>query len=399
MSLRFRFEAVNAEGTLLQGSLEAEDARAAARELERRGLGVVTVVGEQRGGRRRAPGPLSARHLTLALHELATLLKSGVSLLEAVRAQAEGAQHPDLQQAFEKVTAALRHGGSFSGALADSGLPLPGFVPVLIQAGEQAGALGEALDDAVTQMNYGLRIRNEIRQALIYPCVLIGAGVAAVVIMFAFVVPRFAHLLKQADDMPWLGWAVLSGGMFLREQGVWLLLGAALTVPLVARGLAGRGLRERLLDLAERLPVVGPWRVEMESATWAQIVATLLGHRVPLLNALKLGQAAVSSPRRRTRLEEVARAVRGGTPLAEALEQQQTLSPTGYNLVRVGERSGELPAMLRSLGSLCDEAGKLRMQQFLALLEPVAILLIGSVVGLVMTGIILAITSAHDLAF
>lgn len=91
------------------------------------------------------------------------------------------------------------------------------------------------------------------------------------------------------------------------------------------------------------------------------------------------------------------RAVRAGAPLAEALEEQAALTPTGYNLVRVGERSGELPAMLRSLARLCEDAGRARMKQFLALLEPLAILVIGGMIGVIMIGIILAITSANDI--
>ena len=104
------------------------------------------------------------------------------------------------------------------------------------------------------------------------------------------------------------------------------------------------------------------------------------------------------APMRRARLEEAARRVRAGTPLADALEEQAVLTPSGYNLVRVGERSGELPSMLRSPGRLCEDAGRVRMKQFLALLEPAAILVIGGVIGVIMIGIILAITSANDIA-
>jgi general secretion pathway protein F len=105
----------------------------------------------------------------------------------------------------------------------------------------------------------------------------------------------------------------------------------------------------------------------------------------------------VRSPQRRARLEAVARSVRAGVPLAESLEEQAALTSTGYNLIRVGERAGELPAMLRSLAKLCENAGRVRMKQFLALLEPMAIMVIGGIIGVIMIGIILAITSANDI--
>jgi general secretion pathway protein F len=100
----------------------------------------------------------------------------------------------------------------------------------------------------------------------------------------------------------------------------------------------------------------------------------------------------------RHRLEQVLAAVRGGRSLADALSAAQVISATGNGLVRVGERSGELAAMLRSLAELYDESGRNRMKRFLTLLEPVAILLIGGVIGLIMTGIILAITSVNQIS-
>ena len=166
---------------------------------------------------------------------------------------------------------------------------------------------------------------------------------------------------------------------------------------LLARSFATPARRAGWYQWLERLPVIGPWRVESETASWAKVLATLLANRVPLLDALDLAQTGVRSPSRRARLQEVARSVRAGMPLAESLEEQEALKASGYNLVRVGERSGELPAMLRTLATLCENAGRIRMKQFLTLLEPMAIMLIGGVIGVIMIGIILAITSANDI--
>ncbi|WP_374013070.1 type II secretion system F family protein [Pseudoxanthomonas koreensis] len=396
----YRFKAVNAEGARLDGQVAAEGEREAARLLERRGLSVLALepasAAAPRTGLRRGRR-LKDRDIVLALHELATLLMAGVALAEAVAAQSRSAHHPRLLAAFEAVSTGLRQGQPFSQSLLDTGLPLPPYVGTLVRSGEKAGQLGKALQDAVLQLEYDLQVRGEIRQALTYPAVLVTAGIAAVVLMFTFVVPKFAALLSRADDLPWLGWAVLSTGMFARQYWWLLLLGLLAVGVVVWRLLRDPVARARGYERLERLPVIGTWRVESETAAWARILATLLGNRVPLLDALALAQAGVRAPGRRARLEEVSRNVRAGATLADSLEEQATLTATGYNLVRVGERSGELPAMLRSLARLCEDSGRTRMKQFLALLEPVAILLIGSVIGVIMIGIILAITSANDI--
>ena len=396
----FHFEALNTEGVLLQGTLVADSERDAARTLDKRGLSVVALAADggqvrTREGRVRR---LRLQDPVVAFHELATMLLSGVALAEAVASQARSAHHPRLLAGFESISIALRRGQSFSDALAAVDLPLPPYFLTLIRAGEQAGLLAQSLADGVAQMEYDDQVRGEIRQALTYPAVLMLAGLGAVVLMFTFVVPRFATLLNRGAELPWLAWVVLSSGMFAREYIVWIVAALALAAVLLARSFARAETRARWYQWLERLPVIGPWRVESETAGWAKVLATLLGNRVPLLNALGLAQANVRSPQRRARLDEAARAVRAGTPLADALEEQAALTATGYNLVRVGERSGELPAMLRSLAKLCENAGRVRMKQFLTLLEPMAIMLIGGIIGVIMIGIILAITSANDIA-
>jgi len=395
----YRFQALNAQGATLEGTLQATGEREAARQLDQRGLTVLSLAPATAGAgtARKRVTRLRAQDLIVAFHELATMLQSGVALAEAVSSQARSAHHPRIVDAFSSISTALRRGQPFSDALAATGLPLPGYFGILVRAGEQSGLLAQSLADGVAQLEYDHQVRGEIRQALTYPAVLVVAGLGAVVLMFTFVVPKFASLLDRGADLPLLASIVLHGGLFARNYIGWLLAGLAVVVVLAVRAWSRPTVRAGLYDRLERMPVVGPWRVESETAGWAKILATLLANRVPLLDALGLARDGVRSPQRSARLEEAARAVRAGVPLADALEEQAALTATGYNLVRVGERSGELPAMLRSLGRLCEDAGRVRMKQFLALLEPAAILVIGSAIGVIMIGIILAITSANDI--
>jgi general secretion pathway protein F len=396
---RFRFVGLTAQGVSLDGELSASNERSALAELERRGLTVVELqavalapVAVVSG--RRQP---TADDLVLAFRGLSTLLTAGVGLAEAVDAQARALPHPAMRAAFDAIGGALRQGQVFSEALKATDLPVPAYVPVMVLSGERAGLLASAIGDAAEQMAYDVVVRREIRQALTYPAVLVAAGLAAVVVMFAFVVPKFANLLERGHDLPWLAWAVLSSGALVRDGGWWIALAVAAGLVALAKVFSSPRARGQLLDQIERLPVLGRWRIEAQTAAWARVLSTLLANRVPLLDAMALAQTAVDSERRRARLAEVRRSVKGGGALADALEEQAVVPLAGCSLVRVGERSGELPAMLRSLAALCEDAGRSRMKQFLALLEPIAILAIGSVVGVIMIGIILAITSANDL--
>src|SRR5690606_25993983 len=278
---RYRFKAFSADGHLQEGEIVAGSEREAARTLERRGLSVVSLAQPDPAAARGAPPGLRRRRLrtgdlVIALHELATLLASGVGLAEAVASQAASAHDPRLLEAFEGMSKALRRGLSFSEALEGSRLPLPPYVPILVRSGEKSGRLGSALQDAVGQMEYDQQVRTEIRQALTYPAVLVAAGLGAVLMMFTFVVPRFASLLDRADDLPWLGWAVLTTGMAAREYWWVLVLCLALAGGWLARQLGNAATRASWYEWLERLPVIGVWRVEAETASWSRVLGTLL---------------------------------------------------------------------------------------------------------------------------
>ena len=396
---RYRYEAVNNEGTGLSGTLRAGSEREAARLLERRGLSVVAL----RSGEGHAAGPRRQRRLRsddviLAVQELSTMLTSGVPIADAVGSQARSGHHPRITQAFAGMARDLQRGQAFSATLAASGLPFPEYVLQLARAGELTGELGQALRDAGSQMEYEAALRNEMRNALIYPAVLVFAGLGAVAIMFLFVVPKFASLLEKADELPFLAWAVLGIGTWTRAHFFWLCAGVALVAVGATALLRKPGVRSGLLDRLARVPVVGPWLVESDTARWAKVLGALLANRVPLMRGLELAQSGLQLPSRRARMGEVTRAVRGGSALADALEDHEALTATGYNLVRVGERSGKLAPMLESLARLYAEAGRNRMKRLLILIEPIAILVIGSMIGTIILGVILAITSANDLA-
>ncbi|MBI2382260.1 MAG: type II secretion system F family protein [Gammaproteobacteria bacterium] len=394
---RFTYEAINAEGQVLNGELRAHDERAACRQLEHKGLRVLSVASAQlrvRQHKRR----MQSSDLILAFHELATMLHSGVTIADAVNAQSLSAHHPTLVSAFEQMGAGLRRGQAFSDTLGLSGLSIPDYLVQLVRAGELTGKLGGALADAVAQMEYEHKLRTEIRNALIYPSILVLAGIGAVLLMFTFVVPKFASLLNKAEQLPWLAYAVLAGGTWSNEHGLWLLGAVALMGIVAFKAFRHEPWRLAVFDRMSHWPLLGEWLVEADTARWAKVLGAMLGNRVSLMRALELAQQGVRLPQRRLRLGEVSKAVRGGRSLADALEDEDALTATGYNLIRIGEKSGELPAMLASLARLYDESGRTRMQRLLIVIEPLAILLIGSVVGTIILGVVLAITSANDLA-
>ena len=225
-----------------------------------------------------------------------------------------------------------------------------------------------------------------MRSALLYPSILVVSGITAVLLVFVFVVPQFSNLLEDGNELPLLSEAVLRAGVWFNAHW-WWLVGALAAGAAFGAALARQpAVRQRVRDVLAALPVLGGWLAEVDTAKWASVMGAMLTSRVELMDALGLASRGVRTSRRRAALEQVTGDVRGGTALSAALEKRGALTPTGYNLLRVGEQSGQLAEMLRALAALYEENSTRRMKQLLTLVEPMAILLLGGFLGVIMIG-------------
>jgi general secretion pathway protein F len=397
--MRFQFQALQPDGRLVSGQLEADSPRGAYRDLLRRGIqpsSIVVAAGQQRGKRLRRKA--RTRDYTYVLKELHALIRGGVPVAEAVSALAEASAHPALARACSELNAGLRRGEKFSLAFSRCFPRFPSYIHRIVEAGEMSGRLAEALADAAGETEHQARIRAELRNALVYPAFLVAAGILAIVFIFLVVVPRFAVMFHgKFDALPMLSYIVIVGGLWLRGH----MLTAGIIVLLA--GFAGayvwrnEAWRARGLDALYRMPLLRDWLVEIETARWAAVLARLLENRVPLMQSLELARTALRNPDIRLRLGQVERSVRSGGALAVALADNRFLPATALSLIRVGERSGTLAEMVRSVTEIYEEIVRNRIKAVLSILEPAAIVIIGAVVGLVAVAIFLAITAVNKL--
>jgi general secretion pathway protein F len=397
--MRFQYQALAADGQTLTGHVDAASSREAYRGLVDRGIQPTSiapaVADGQSGWRWRRRNPRRSDYLHI-LKELHVLVNGGIPVAEAVAALAESATHPALVAAFSLLHAGLRHGERFPTIFARAFSIFPPFIHRIIETGDLSGRLSEALADAAAEVERDDRFRSELRNSIVYPIFLSVAGLSAIIFMFVFVVPRFAAMFRgKYDQLPWLSYIVIAGGMWVRGH---LLMG---TLTLGALGIAiayafqQAELRERLRDGLTRLPYLGHWLAEIETARWAAVLARLLENRVPLMPALDLARRSLRGGEVQTRMAHVERAVRTGRTLAVALDDSRILPPTALSLIRVGERSGNLAEMTRRVADIYDESVRNRVKVMLSIIEPAAIVLIGGVIGIVAVAIFLAITTIN----
>lgn len=401
MTARYRFQALDARGQRQAGELAAASSQAALATLQQQELTVLELQAAASPAQAPAAGAASRKRIgaqdrMLLLQELATLLGAGISIAEAVPSLESAYQGTPLGAPVTRLRQAVQAGRPVVDAFRAAALGLPDHIYSLIAAGEAAGRLGPALQSAAEQLEYEHGLRQMLRTALVYPAVLVSAGAAAVLVIFIAVVPRFASLLGSGRaEVPALSRWVIESGLFLKDHLLGVALFLAALAGAAALALRSPPVRRALLEAAARLPLVGPWLHTSETGRWATLLGTLLEHRVALLTALELSAQGLSLQRLRSHLAEAQGAVRRGRALSAVLAEQGWIAPTRLNLLRVGERAGELPRMLQQLGRLQTEAARQQMQRLLTLIEPLAIVLIGSVIGVIMVGVVMAVTSLN----
>lgn len=395
----FRYRALDPRGQTLVGQLQAESEADAARSLLRQGMTPLSLEVLD------APASATARRRTtvalvdriVLLRELSTLLKAGVALDEALGSLSSGHASGGAGAGLAKVHQEVRAGKSLHDALRDSGLDFAAYVLTLVRVGEVSGELGQALGDAADQLDAERRVLSEMRNALIYPAVLVFAGVLAVLIIFLGVIPKFAPMLKSArSQAPDLSLWVIESAVYFKAHLLPISLSAGALMAVLIATLSRASARQAILDFLGRTRLLGPWLRDAEVGRWAMLTGTMLRNRVPLIEALKLSRTATRLRDFDTLLASVVRGIEEGRSLHESMSHGPWIQPSRLNLVRVGERAGTLDAMLLSLGELQGEAARERQKTALALIEPVAILLIGAVIGVLMIAVMMAITSMNN---
>lgn len=400
--MRFSFSALDNGGFAQKGNIDAISEIEAIRLLVKRGLTPMEIKSAEVSTpsfATKEPGGKSLRHTDVVglIRELATLLSSGVGLAEAFATLQEATSHAGLRQALSSLIASVHAGEGFSAALRKSGLVLPEYVHALSRAGEATGDIGGALSRSADQLEFEERMRNEAREALTYPLILILTGVGAIIFIFSFVVPRFASLLKgRSVDLPLLSEMVLKTGVFVNAHWLGVVLVIATLVFSTITLAKNPRFNTALFAALVHLPIFSAWLNGAETARWTSILAVLVKSRVPILLSIELAASSVRLPENIARLRSVEDEVRLGKRLSAAIEERRMLEGSALSMLKVGEKSGQLDSMLGYISTYSSDRHRMLQKRLVSLIEPISILVIGLVLGIVMVGVVLAMTSLTE---
>lgn len=314
--------------------------------------------------------------------QLAVLLRAGIPLLEALQTLHSQDNPPAVATALTGVIERVQLGQPFSAGLASQPQAFDPLFVAVVEASERSGQLEQALFEQAGYLAWVEQLRGKLVAAAIYPAMLIAAGTAVVLFLLIFVVPRFAGLLEGVGgELPFASRALIAVGAFSGQHPAALLLAAAGLVALPLWGWK-HGLREALLARLWRLPLIGPRLHLLALAQLYRCLAMLLLAGVPIVPALANARG-VAAAHLRDALDRATEAVRLGERLSTSLQREGLATPVSLRMLKVGEHSGELGAMLAQAAGFYDEELSRLSELVTRLVNPALMLIMGLVIGTV----------------
>ena len=400
----FSYEALNLQGRLCKGVIEADSVRSARSLLRTQTLIPLRVETVARGsgtGLRRAifvSRTFNASALAIWTRQLAGLVNAGLPIERALSALTEEAE--DLRQ--RDLVAALRAdvnaGSSFAAALALHGRDFPLIYVSVVGAGEASGQLGLVLQRLADDLEEARNLRAKLVGAALYPAIVTLVALVIVVFLVSYVVPQVASVfIGSKRALPFLTVALLGLSDFVRTWGLALL--GTLTLAVLAARLALRkpAVQARFDAGWLRLPLIGRLARNYNAARFASTLAMLVGAGVPILKALQAAAETLSNQAMRADALDALAQVREGSPLGLVMAQKKRFPGLLSMFARLGEQTGDLPLMLQRAASQLSTEVQRRAMNLATILEPLLIVMMGGAVMLIVLAVLLPIIQLNQL--
>jgi type IV pilus assembly protein PilC len=385
--MEYRCRLGTASGQIIEGVYVAESESGLRRELEDKGLYVLTI--QRAGGLPFAGGlslprrrRLNTREFLVFNQELATLLKAGMPLVQSLEILRRRIDNPVFKAVLDDVHERVRSGASLSEAFNAHGTLVPGVYTASLLAGEKSGNLEQVIRRYVAYTKVIASVKRRTISALVYPAILTVLSLIVVGIIVLRVVPAFAGFYGQfGRELPLSTRVIVAASGFLASY--FFLLAAAL----VAAGagfwmwLRKPGHRVHLDRFVLRLPFLGSVVQRFSTSQAARTLATLLGGGIPLVTALEIAARAIGNQYMAQQLEVAGQQVREGKALAAAMLERRIFPDVAIKMVEVGESTGALQDMLNSLADFYDEEIDTTLTRFVTLVEPILLVTMGLVIA------------------
>jgi type IV pilus assembly protein PilC len=394
------FKAMDLAGVQAKGEVEAESKQAVAEQLKERGLVVVDIAAKYRSKEINLElfSRVNAKDLAVASRQLATMVTSGMSIMRALQVLETQTQSKMLKEAVAGVRHDVEAGLLLSDAMGRHPRVFGPLYVAMVRAGETGGVLEECLMRVADQLEKDAALRRQVRAAMIYPAIVITFAVTVLLALVAFLIPVFVGVFKQfPGKLPALTQFMVNFSHLVTHQ--WYLL-----ILFLVGGIGGfiamkrnQTARDKWDAFKLRIPMkIGEVVQKVAIARWSRTLSALTSAGVPIMQAIEItGKTAGNAVIERS-MGDVITSVKSGGTIAAPLKDCSAFPPMVAQMVGVGEETGALDSMLAKIADFYDSEVEAAVKALTSIMEPVMIIFVGGIVGVIVISMYLPLFSIYN---
>lgn len=388
----FSYKAVNTAGKDVKGSVEAESREEAARKIKEQGL-VPVSIGKQGALDKDVNIPIfkgkkiPARDMSVFCRQFASILKAGVSVINALEMLAEQTENKKLKEAIVNTQSNVEKGENLSDSMRQNDA-FPSILIDMVRAGEASGSLENSLTRMAIQFEKDAKMNGIVKKAMMYPIVLICVMIGVIIVMLTFVIPSFMTMFEDLDsELPVTTKAILAMSNSLKNYWyIYLIVVVGVVVGIQMYKRTDNG-RHNLDKLKLKIPVFGLLQTKSACASFARTMSTLLQAGMPMIDALEISASTMKNVLFYDGLEKVKNGVSLGLPLSNQLKATGLFPAMVVHMVSIGEETGNVEEMLTNSAVYYEEEVEIQTQTLTSLMEPIIIVMMAFVVVLLIMAI------------
>lgn len=380
---RFTFEGKNTEtDQLIRGEVVAADEEEARKKLQRRGIRPLRVSKVKTTRKRR----ISQEDITVFTRQLATMMKAGLPLMQAFEIVARGHSNPSMTEMLMQIRADVEQGGALGKAFSKYPKYFDRFYCNLVTAGETGGVLEGLLTKLAVYKEKTLAIKKKVKTALTYPIAIIVVAIALIFIMMMFVLPAFKEVYSNMGaELPDLTQMVMDiSDLFVEYGWIMLILAAITGFGLFKLHEKSPAFQKRVDALTLKLPIFGAIVRKATIARWARTTSTLFAAGVPLVEVLDSVAGASGNLLYEEGTHDIRAKVTQGLSLTSSMQSTDLFPNMMVQMAAIGEESGSLDDMLNKAAEFYEEEVDNAVSQLSALMEPIIMVVLGSIIGVLL---------------
>ena len=401
----FKYAAKGPGGKTVEGTINAADKSEVAAELRKQNLVLLKLEEAGSGAKRKAssavPGgfsllqrkPSASRQdLVMFTRQLATMVGSGLALLEALEVLGEQAESTGLRLTCQKLISEVRAGVDLSTAMESCPKAFDGLYISMVRAGEVSGQMDTILVRLAEYLESADKLRSEIRSAMTYPVISLFLVLGITTFLMLGVVPGFRTVFESLDaELPAITKFTLNSADFLKEH--WALVFGGLFFSVVGIVIFKRTEKggEVFDHLSLRVPIIGPLVRKIALARFSRTFATLIRSGVPIMATLDIVADTAGNRVVAKTVLDSRESVRSGNQLSEPLSRSKVFPPMVVRMISIGERTGSLEILLEKIAEFYDQQVKAAVKSLTSMIEPILISVMGVIVGGVVMSVFLPI--------